>query len=194
VSSDIAINLKIVTLRRSLFVSRFLKNYFDKVADLKGSGSSVRFERRFLDRESEIPQFCDSVKPLTKFFATDEGGSFATDKEGSSHVMFKAADFSTAIVGGGVLEDGGCVEEKIRFLACPEVMVARLFTQELDSNECLIMSGFKRFSDDIKDDEDPQVDLVEVRGTEFGFDMNVQYEKYLITTEIRKLYVSLLSR
>ena len=44
------------------------------------------------------------------------------------------------MVGGGVLGQG-CVQEEIRFLVCPELILARLFTEELDSNECLIVTG-----------------------------------------------------
>ena len=41
---------------------------------------------------------------------------------------------------------GGCVQEEIRFLICPELIVSRLFTEELDNNECLVVTGSERFS------------------------------------------------
>ena len=40
----------------------------------------------------------------------------------------------------------GCVQEEIRFLICPELIVSRLFTEELDDNECLVISGAEQFS------------------------------------------------
>ena len=40
----------------------------------------------------------------------------------------------------------GCVQEEIRFLVCPELIVSRLFTEELDDNESLVMSGAEQFS------------------------------------------------
>ena len=49
-------------------------------------------------------------------------------------------DFANKFLGGGVLGHG-CVQEEIRFLICPEMMVSRLFTEVLDKNECLIMRG-----------------------------------------------------
>lgn len=48
-------------------------------------------------------------------------------------------------LGGGVLGNG-CVQEEIRFLICPEMMISRLFTECLGKNECLIMRGCERFS------------------------------------------------
>ena len=35
----------------------------------------------------------------------------------------------------------GCVQEEIRFLICPEMILSRLFTEKLDRNECLFMMG-----------------------------------------------------
>lgn len=43
-------------------------------------------------------------------------------------------------VGGGVL-GYGCVQEEIRFVICPELIAARLFTEELGPNEALIVTG-----------------------------------------------------
>lgn len=49
-------------------------------------------------------------------------------------------DFAAKVIGGGVL-DSGLVQEEILFLLYPELIVSRLFTQELDDNECLIITG-----------------------------------------------------
>jgi len=54
-------------------------------------------------------------------------------------------DFANKFVGGGVLEEG-CVQEEIRFLICPELIVSRLVTEELDANESLLVTGCERFS------------------------------------------------
>ncbi|ESN94950.1 hypothetical protein HELRODRAFT_184479, partial [Helobdella robusta] len=54
-------------------------------------------------------------------------------------------DFAIKLVGGGVL-GRGCVQEEMRFLICPDLIVARLFTEELDDNECLLVTGAERFS------------------------------------------------
>ncbi|KAH3711203.1 hypothetical protein DPMN_070705 [Dreissena polymorpha] len=55
-------------------------------------------------------------------------------------------DFANMFLGGGGLGNG-CVQEEIRFLICPEMIVSILFTECLDKNECLIMTGCERFSD-----------------------------------------------
>ena len=43
-------------------------------------------------------------------------------------------------VGGGALGNG-LVQEEIRFMICPELIVSRLFTEVLDLNECLVIKG-----------------------------------------------------
>lgn len=43
-------------------------------------------------------------------------------------------------VGGGVL-GYGCVQEEIRYIICPELIVSRLFTEQLNSNEALVVTG-----------------------------------------------------
>lgn len=40
----------------------------------------------------------------------------------------------------------GCVQEEIRFVICPELMVTMLVTEELDDTEALIISGIERYS------------------------------------------------
>ena len=54
--------------------------------------------------------------------------------------------FADRFVGGGVLSHG-CVQQEIRFLVCPELIASRLFTERLEDNECLIVTGVERFSD-----------------------------------------------
>ena len=58
---------------------------------------------------------------------------------------YEKVDFANCVVGGGVLGNG-CVQEEILFLIYPELLVSRLFTSPLRSNECLIIKGARRFS------------------------------------------------
>lgn len=44
------------------------------------------------------------------------------------------------MVGGGVI-GWGCVQEEIRFVICPELLVSRLFTERLGPTEALLMIG-----------------------------------------------------
>ena len=49
-------------------------------------------------------------------------------------------DFANKLVGGGVLGQG-CVQEEIRFLGFTEMIVSRLFTEQLGDHECLVVTG-----------------------------------------------------
>lgn len=49
-------------------------------------------------------------------------------------------DFANQFVGGGVT-GSGLVQEEIRFLINPELIVSRLFTEALGPDECLIITG-----------------------------------------------------
>ncbi|CAF0940728.1 unnamed protein product, partial [Brachionus calyciflorus] len=48
-------------------------------------------------------------------------------------------------IGGGVL-NAGCVQEEIRFVLCPELLVSLLFMECMDMNESILIRGSKRFS------------------------------------------------
>ena len=64
--------------------------------------------------------------------------------EDASETALKV-DFANKKIGGGVLS-GGCVQEEIYFLICPEMIISRLFTESLQAHEALIMIGPERFS------------------------------------------------
>ena len=42
--------------------------------------------------------------------------------------------------------NSGCVQEEIRFLICPELLVSLLFTEKLEVNESVLLRGCERFS------------------------------------------------
>ncbi|XP_017055066.1 poly(ADP-ribose) glycohydrolase [Drosophila ficusphila] len=54
-------------------------------------------------------------------------------------------DFANKYLGGGVLGHG-CVQEEIRFVICPELLVGKLFTESLRPFESLVMLGAERYS------------------------------------------------
>ncbi|XP_017155880.1 poly(ADP-ribose) glycohydrolase [Drosophila miranda] len=54
-------------------------------------------------------------------------------------------DFANKYLGGGVLGHG-CVQEEIRFVICPELMVSKLFTESLRPTEALMVLGAERYS------------------------------------------------
>lgn len=54
-------------------------------------------------------------------------------------------DFANKYLGGGVLNHG-CVQEEIRFIICPELLVSMLFCEVMDENEAIVIKGCERFS------------------------------------------------
>ncbi|KAJ3285479.1 hypothetical protein HK104_009468 [Borealophlyctis nickersoniae] len=54
-------------------------------------------------------------------------------------------DFANKMIGGGVLGHGA-VQEEIRFIINPELIISRLFTEELDDDEAVVMTGAQRYS------------------------------------------------
>ncbi|KAF8951942.1 hypothetical protein BGZ52_008950 [Haplosporangium bisporale] len=55
-------------------------------------------------------------------------------------------DFANKNIGGGAL-DRGAVQEEIRFMICPEMIVSRLFSQPMQANEAILIKGIEQYSD-----------------------------------------------
>lgn len=110
--------------------------YFRRVTEKKPTGL-VTFTRQSLE---DFPEWERCENPLTRLHVTYEGTI-----EGSGHGMLQV-DFANRFVGGGVTS-AGLVQEEIRFLINPELIVSRLFTEVLDHNECLIITGTEQYSE-----------------------------------------------
>lgn len=87
----------------------------------------------------QSPDWAASTAQLQKLLVTTNG---TIEDRGTGMLQ---VDFANKFVGGGVLEDG-CVQEEIRFVIAPELIVSRLMTEELDPNESLLVTGCERFS------------------------------------------------
>ena len=113
-----------------------LVHYFNRVIANPPTGN-ITFQRQCI---TDLPAWdkCDNVT-FTKSHVTAKGTI-----EDDGHGMIQA-DFANKFLGGGVLNEG-CVQEEIRFLICPELILTRLFTEVLDANECLIITGAERYS------------------------------------------------
>ncbi|XP_041124543.1 poly(ADP-ribose) glycohydrolase-like [Polyodon spathula] len=109
--------------------------YFRRVTEKKPTGL-VTFTRQSL---SSFPDWQSSTNQLTRLHITCEGTI-----EDQGHGMLQV-DFANRFVGGGVI-GSGLVQEEIRFLINPELIVSRLFTEALEQNESLIITGVERFS------------------------------------------------
>ncbi|KGL77630.1 Poly(ADP-ribose) glycohydrolase, partial [Tinamus guttatus] len=110
--------------------------YFRRVTEKKPTGL-VTFTRQSLQ---EFPDWGRSQKKLTRLHVTYEGTI-----ESNGHGMLQV-DFANRFVGGGVT-GAGLVQEEIRFLINPELIVSRLITEVLDHNECLIITGTEQYSE-----------------------------------------------
>ncbi|CAL1287263.1 unnamed protein product [Larinioides sclopetarius] len=112
-----------------------LFNYFRRVTTKEPSGT-VTFHRQSLE---ELPKWEESKKGI-RTAVIKSGGLIETDGHGMLQV-----DFANKFVGGGVLGEG-CVQEEIRFLICPELIVSRLFVECLDPTEALLITGVEQYN------------------------------------------------
>ncbi|KAG6935551.1 poly(ADP-ribose) glycohydrolase [Chelydra serpentina] len=110
--------------------------YFRRVTEKKPTGL-VTFTRQSLQ---DLPDWERSHKKLTRLHVTYEG-TIESNGRGMLQV-----DFANRFVGGGVT-GAGLVQEEIRFLINPELIVSRLITEVLDHNECLIITGTEQYSE-----------------------------------------------
>ncbi|XP_078480054.1 LOW QUALITY PROTEIN: poly(ADP-ribose) glycohydrolase-like [Lampetra planeri] len=102
----------------------------------EGQRGLVTFTRQMLNN----PLFSSSSQTqLTRLHITCEG-TIEDDGYGMLQV-----DFANRFVGGGVTGHG-LVQEEIRFIINPELIISRLFTEALEHNECLIITGTEQYS------------------------------------------------
>ncbi|KAJ8406809.1 hypothetical protein AAFF_G00297250 [Aldrovandia affinis] len=109
--------------------------YFRRVTEKRPTGL-VTFTRQSL---TSFPKWESCKTPLTKLHITCEGTI-----EDQGYGMLQV-DFANRLVGGGVT-GSGLVQEEIRFIINPELIASRLFTEALDHNECLIVTGTEKYS------------------------------------------------
>lgn len=97
----------------------------------------VTFERKF-NPKSTMHRWDTSELILGKTkIHINSAGTIEDDGLG-----FLQVDFANKNVGGGVL-GFGCVQEEIRFVICPELLVSRLFVERLGDQEAVIVTGMK---------------------------------------------------
>jgi len=112
-------------------------HYFARIVEGMPSGN-ISFHRQVFD-EIDFPDWEKSSTPL-KELTTFPTGTIEDDGIGMLQV-----DFANKVIGGGVL-GYGCVQEEIRFVINPELLIARLFTAQIQENETVIITGSERFS------------------------------------------------
>ncbi|XP_061546928.1 poly(ADP-ribose) glycohydrolase isoform X1 [Phycodurus eques] len=109
--------------------------YFRRVSQTRPKGL-VTFTRQIMNT---LPTWENCQTQLTRLHITCEG-TIEDDGYGMLQV-----DFANRFVGGGVTGHG-LVQEEIRFIINPELIVSRLFTEALEHNECLIITGAEQYS------------------------------------------------
>lgn len=112
-------------------------NYFRRISKKRPDGV-LTYTRRHINPNA-LPVWSSVDKGLPKMYISSEG---TIEDEGSGLLEI---DFANKFIGGGVLGRGS-VQEEIKFLICPELVVARLFTEVLDDTEALIITGCERFN------------------------------------------------
>ncbi|EAY92546.1 poly(ADP-ribose) glycohydrolase 1 [Oryza sativa Japonica Group] len=125
---------------------RCLVHYFDRVTASTPTGS-VSFERKVLPRRPEsdgitypdMDTWMKSGVPLCTFRVFSSG--LIEDEEQEALEV----DFANRYLGGGALSRG-CVQEEIRFMINPELIVGMLFMVSMEDNEAIEIVGAERFS------------------------------------------------
>lgn len=160
----------------------------------------IVFQRLVVDTSDlELDGFWQSSQALLTALVAQPHGAI---EEGPEHARMLQVDFANKVVGGGVLRNG-CVQEEIRFLISPELVVSRLLVETLADNEALLLRGFERFSrytgyaSSFKFDgpftEDAVVadtQLVAIDAIHFGGGRQVtQYDPLAIERELNKAYI-----
>ncbi|KAF5300802.1 hypothetical protein FQR65_LT09105 [Abscondita terminalis] len=114
-------------------------HYFARVLNSEPVGV-VTFERKYFSK-SQLPRWdkLDTNLGNTRIHISNTG---VIEDDGNGLLQ---VDFANKYIGGGVL-GFGCVQEEIRFLICPELLISRLFTEQLGPTEALVITGVERYS------------------------------------------------
>ncbi|RCN39092.1 poly glycohydrolase [Ancylostoma caninum] len=122
--------------RHSHVKLQFFLNYFSLIFKQMPDGC-VSFRRVVLSQDS-IPDWEKDETRLPLVAATSEGA--IEDADGCLHV-----DFADPYIGGLVLTKGA-VQEEIRFLICPEMVVSSLLCERMGPLEAIHIIGAQRYS------------------------------------------------
>jgi poly(ADP-ribose) glycohydrolase len=113
-------------------------NYFKQVSKKMPAGT-LTFLRRSIEK-SDLPNWSTSNEKLS----TIKLAMSSTTKIEEGIDMLQV-DFANRFIGGGVLGNG-CVQEEIRFMINPEMIVAMLFSESMGPREAIVMIGCQQFN------------------------------------------------
>ncbi|EGR30771.1 poly adp-ribose glycohydrolase, putative [Ichthyophthirius multifiliis] len=109
-------------------------------------------------------------------------------------------DFANKYIGGGVL-DTGLVQEEIRFVISPELLILRLFSFKIEDQEAILVSGIDTYSiyrgysntfECLGENKNRKNDiLVAIDALNFSqsYDSGIQYRINVLLREINKAFV-----
>lgn len=113
-------------------------NYFKRICCKMPSGN-LTFHRRFVD-PLDCPKWNESEAKFSSIKLSLSSESKIEDGLGMLQV-----DFANRYLGGGVL-GWGCVQEEIRFVINPELIVGMLFCESMKIVEAIVMTGCEQFN------------------------------------------------
>ncbi|CAF0883065.1 unnamed protein product [Didymodactylos carnosus] len=111
-------------------------HYFTRITQKMPIG--VLSFRRYCLPKSCTPEWGNSSNTLCKIHLTKN--KTIEDMHG-----FLQVDFANKYIGGGVMNHG-CVQEEIRFVICPEMLLSLLLCEVMEPQECIFLTGCERFS------------------------------------------------
>ncbi|CAO1410422.1 unnamed protein product [Diamesa hyperborea] len=178
--------------------------YFRHVCKVKMPTGVVTFQRRYVF-PNNLPNWseCDMKFSTIKLHVSSTG---RIENEGTGMLQ---VDFANKFLGGGVLGHG-CVQEEIRFVICPELIVGRLFVESLRSAEAVLMVGCEQYcnykgyaqtfewngsyKDTTPRDEFRRklCSIVAIDALQFQ-SYNEQYKENLMRRELNKAYIGFLN-
>jgi hypothetical protein len=114
-------------------------SYFKRICRDEMPTGVLTFQRRFVDLDL-CPNWAKSDVKFSsmKLFVSAQG----TIEDG---IAMLQTDFANRYLGGGVL-GWGCVQEEIRFMMNPEMIVGMLFCESMNSKEAILMTGCEEFN------------------------------------------------
>ncbi|KAI3927299.1 hypothetical protein MKW98_008001 [Papaver atlanticum] len=127
---------------------RCLVHYFERISECMPM-NCVSFERKVIPMSAESSPFGVSY-PEAEFWrkSTTSLCQFEVFLSGLIEEQTREAlevDFANKFIGGGVM-GRGCVQEEIRFMINPELIIGILFLPCMDANEAIEIVGAERFS------------------------------------------------
>ena len=115
---------------------RTLLCYFQRITTQMPNGV-VSFER--FSQETPAPCFSSSTDTMQPVVITGTG---LIEREGEEYVQ---VDFANRRIGGHALAKG-LVQEEIRFMICPELIVSILLADAMEKDDCIVITGAEMYS------------------------------------------------